>query len=70
MAVDEFLSGNVDRVYLVYTDFINMVKQVPDIKQLLPLEIGSGEGRVEAFEHLQKLAAAYIYEPRRRRDTG
>jgi len=63
LAVDEFLNGNVDRVYLVYTDFINMVKQVPDIKQLLPLEIGSGEGRVEVFEHLHKVAAAYIYEP-------
>jgi F-type H+-transporting ATPase subunit gamma len=63
LAVDEFLSGNVDRVYLVYTDFINMVKQVPDIKQLLPLEIGSGAGRVVAFEQSHKVAAAYIYEP-------
>lgn len=63
LAVDEFLSGNVDRVYLVYTDFINMVKQIPDIKLLLPLEIGGGEGRVEVFEHVQKASAAYIYEP-------
>lgn len=63
LAVDEFLSGNVDRVYLVYTDFVNMVKQVPDIKQLLPLEISEGEGRVEAFEHTRKASAAYIYEP-------
>ena len=63
LAVDEFLTGNVDRVYLVYTDFINMVKQVPDIKQLLPLEISSGEGRVVTFEHTQKAEAAYIYEP-------
>jgi F-type H+-transporting ATPase subunit gamma len=63
LAVDEFLSGKVDRVYLVYTDFINMVKQVPDIKQLLPLEIGGGEGRVEIFEHAKKVTAAYIYEP-------
>jgi F-type H+-transporting ATPase subunit gamma len=31
LAVNEFLSGSVDRVYLVYTDFVNMVKQVPDI---------------------------------------
>lgn len=63
LAVDEFLNGKVDRVYLVYTDFINMVKQVPDIKQLLPLEIGGGEGRVEVFERTQKASAAYIYEP-------
>ncbi len=63
LAVDEFLNGNADRVYLVYTDFINMVKQVPTIKQLLPLEIGEGEGRVLAFEPAKKAAAAYIYEP-------
>lgn len=63
LAVDEFLAGNADRVYLVYTDFINMVKQVPDMKQLLPLEIGIGEGRVEVFEQTKKASAAYIYEP-------
>jgi F-type H+-transporting ATPase subunit gamma len=63
LAVNEFLEGKADRVYLVYTDFINMVKQVPTIKQLLPLEIGEGEGRVVAFEQTKKAAAAYIYEP-------
>ena len=63
LAVDEFLNGNVDRVYLVYTDFVNLVKQVPEIKQLLPLEIGIGAGRVEAFEQTKKASAAYIYEP-------
>jgi F-type H+-transporting ATPase subunit gamma len=63
LAVDEFLNGNVDRVYLVYTDFVNMVRQVPEIKQLLPLEISGGEGRVVAFEQINKAGAAYIYEP-------
>jgi F-type H+-transporting ATPase subunit gamma len=63
LAVNEFLEGNADRVYLVYTDFINMVKQVPTVKQLLPLEIGVGEGRVVAFEQAKKAAATYIYEP-------
>jgi len=63
LAVDEFLSGKADRVYLVYTDFINMLKQAPAIKQLLPLEIGIGEGRVIAFEQMKKASAAYIYEP-------
>ncbi len=63
LAVDEFLNGNADRVYLVYTDFFNMVKQVPAMKQLLPLEIGTGGGRVESFEQTKKANAAYIYEP-------
>lgn len=63
LVVDEFLNGHADRVYLVYTDFVNMVKQVPEIKLLLPLEVSSGEGRVEDFEHNKKASAAYIYEP-------
>ncbi|MEW6030661.1 MAG: ATP synthase F1 subunit gamma [Chloroflexota bacterium] len=62
LAVDEFLKGAVDEVYLVYTDFINMVKQETVVKKLLPLEISGGE-RVEEYEHKSGPAAAYIYEP-------
>ncbi len=64
IAVDEFLLGKADEVYLVYTDFINMARQVPTVKKLLPLEVDSGEGRVELFSHADHgPAAAYIYEP-------
>ncbi len=63
LAVEEFLSGRVDRVYLVYTDFFNMVKQVPTIKQLLPLEIGAAEDRVMKTETTKVARATYIYEP-------
>jgi F-type H+-transporting ATPase subunit gamma len=37
--VDDFLEGKADEVYLVYTRFINMVKQEPVVKKLLPLEV-------------------------------
>jgi len=63
LAVDEFLSGQVDEVHLVYTDFINMVRQVPDIKKLLPLEVGGGERVVDFRKAERGPAAAYIYEP-------
>lgn len=64
LAVDEFLKGQADEVYLVYTDFINMVRQVPSVKKLLPLEVGAAQDRVVAFAPAQRsLAAAYIYEP-------
>jgi F-type H+-transporting ATPase subunit gamma len=64
MAVEEFLSGNVDEVYLAYTDFINMVFQKPDIKKLLPLEFREGSGRVSDFEQAKRgPVATYIYEP-------
>lgn len=64
LAVSEFLDGKVDEVYLVYTDFISMVRQHPTIKRLLPLQVGDGEKRVVDFERSEHgPAAAYIYEP-------
>ena len=64
LVVDEYLERRADEVYLVYTDFVNLVRQIPTIKKLLPLEVGAGEGRVAAFEqaHIGS-SAAYIYEP-------
>ena len=62
LGVQAFLKGEVDEVYLVYTAFINMIKQEPVIKKLLPLEIDKEGERVKDFAH-QQLTAAYIYEP-------
>jgi F-type H+-transporting ATPase subunit gamma len=64
LAVEEFLAGKADEVYLVYTDFINMARQVPTIKKLLPLEVDEGHQRVAAFAPAAGgPAASYIYEP-------
>ncbi len=62
MAVDEFLKGDVDEVFLVYTDFINMVRQEPVIKQLLPLEVGESADRVMETSG-SHLTASYTFEP-------
>lgn len=65
--VDEFLAGNADEIYLVYTDFVNMIRQVPTMKKLLPLEFHTTEGLVQsefsAAAPSKGPAAAYIYEP-------
>ncbi len=64
LAVDEFLKGEADEVYLVYTDFVNMARQDPTMKKLLPLEYQTESGLVEAeFGTHQGPAAAYFYEP-------
>jgi F-type H+-transporting ATPase subunit gamma len=64
LAVDEYLEGNADEVYLAFTDFITMVNQKPDIKKLLPLETKATEERVVDFgsDH-HGPSATYIYEP-------
>lgn len=41
MVIDSFLAGKYDRVMVAYTDFISASKQIPRIKQLLPVEINS-----------------------------
>jgi F-type H+-transporting ATPase subunit gamma len=64
VAVEEFLLNHCDEVYLIYTDYINMARQVPNIKKLLPIEVGGREERVMAFSQPSRgPAAAYIYEP-------
>lgn len=64
LVVDDFLSGAVDEVFLVYTAFMNMIKQTPTLKKLLPLEVGETTGRVKDFALATRAAAAtYIYEP-------
>jgi F-type H+-transporting ATPase subunit gamma len=63
LAVDEFQKSQADEVYLVYTKFINTGRQTAAMKKLLPLEVESGEGRVEDYEQHKGPTAAYEYEP-------
>lgn len=66
LAVDEYSKGSVDEVFLVYTDFVNMGRQIATVKKLLPLEL-DGDERVMDFEHKSAgPAAAYEYEPDQR----
>ncbi|GAB4480905.1 MAG: F0F1 ATP synthase subunit gamma [Anaerolineae bacterium] len=63
-AIDDFLSGVVDEVYIAYTDFRNTLSQVPRVRRLLPLmptEADIVEGEVEM--KLSQAHALYIFEP-------
>ena len=63
LVVDSFMNGEVDEVFLVYTDYVNMARQITTVKKLLPLEL-VGEGLVEDFENQHNGPhAAYEYEP-------
>ncbi len=35
--IDSFLDGAVDEVYLIYSEFQNMARQIPMVKQILPI---------------------------------
>jgi F-type H+-transporting ATPase subunit gamma len=65
-AIDDFLSGAVDEVYLAYSDFINTLKQKPTVKRLLPIRPAELETQAMA-EYVQEIAVEtvvdYIYEP-------
>jgi F-type H+-transporting ATPase subunit gamma len=56
VAVDAFLNGEVDVVYLVYPQFINTMTQRPGAVQLLPVQPPEGEEN-------EKETIEYIYEP-------
>jgi F-type H+-transporting ATPase subunit gamma len=53
--LDAYESGAIDRLYIVYNEFVNTMTQSPKNIQLLPLEAGSDE---ELKRHWD-----YIYEP-------
>ena len=66
LAVDGFLLGEYDEVYLAYTDFINTLTQEPTIRLLLPIRLGNIESKVmsEYLGQDQTMAVAeYLYEP-------
>lgn len=72
MIVDGFLEKKYDKVYLIYTDFINSLKQKATIKQLLPIiltpEVGlelTGEFPGEKIQEApkSKYTFEYRFEP-------
>jgi F-type H+-transporting ATPase subunit gamma len=63
LVVEDYLEGRADQVFLVYTRFVNLLRQVPTTKLLLPLELDRPEARVTEFQPTSGPAPAYIYEP-------
>lgn len=53
--LDAYKSGEVDRLFIVYNEFVNTMTQAPKSIQLLPLEAVDGEDYGKNWD--------YIYEP-------
>ena len=53
IALDDFISGRADAVYVVFARFVNTLTQVPEVRQILPIVRPEGEGTY----------TDYIFEP-------
>jgi F-type H+-transporting ATPase subunit gamma len=53
VALDDFLTGKVDAVYVVFARFVNTLSQVPEVRQILPIVAPEGAGAY----------TDYIFEP-------
>lgn len=56
VAIQDFINGDADEVYLLYAEFVNTVTQRPTVFKLLP---------IEAPEDADTHGIDYIYEPGR-----
>ncbi len=68
LAIDEFLSGTVDDVFIAYTDFINMLTQRPVVLRWLPLSpyVTDDQAVAEYIKDVPQVSdtsSAYEYEP-------
>jgi F-type H+-transporting ATPase subunit gamma len=53
IALDDFISGRVDAVSVVFPRFVNTLTQVPEVRQILPIVRPESEGQYRD----------YIFEP-------
>jgi F-type H+-transporting ATPase subunit gamma len=56
VAIEDFIKGEADEVYLLYAQFVNTVTQRPTVFKLLP---------IEAPQDTESHGVDYIYEPSR-----
>jgi F-type H+-transporting ATPase subunit gamma len=57
-----YLNGDYDEVYVIYAEFISIGRQVPTIKQLLPIPLIAGDPD-QAPEEAGEYQAEHICEP-------
>ncbi|SDU14730.1 ATP synthase F1 subunit gamma [Desulfobacula phenolica] len=61
--IDNFLSGTVDEVYLIYSEFVNMARQNPTIKQILPIPSLEDVAEEKEVDKDAKFLPEHLCEP-------
>ncbi len=54
--IDDFLAKKYDKVLLAYTDFVSPIKQVPRIRQILPVDINAEDEYLGVVGKSEKIA--------------
>jgi len=64
LVIDDFTAGKYDTIILAYTDFVSTLRQVPRVRQLLPIERDLNLGSVGAdVPNEPQAATEYLFEP-------
>jgi len=68
LAVGGFLQGDYDKILIVYTDYLSALKQVPRIKQILPISLDAPDEYLGFTENFSRAAAwpaseEFLFEP-------
>ncbi len=61
LVIDGFRSGRYDRVLIAYTDYINAAKQVPRVKQILPLVTDPSDGTLGVLSDEDRAGLTHDY---------
>jgi F-type H+-transporting ATPase subunit gamma len=65
-AIEKFLSGEVDKVSVLFTHFINTINQKPTVRTLLPIsrfDLPQTSGVAESAEGSHDPMIGYLFEP-------
>ena len=60
--LDAFAQEKIDRLYLVFNDFVNSITQKPEVQQLLPLEPVKDDQIRDNFDYLYEPEAKEVLE--------
>ncbi|RTR05673.1 F0F1 ATP synthase subunit gamma [Halomonas nitroreducens] len=61
--LDAYDEGKLDRLYVVFNEFVNTMTQKPVVRQLLPLSAEMGADDAQNEEHKRPGSWDYLYEP-------
>ncbi|MBB3190058.1 F0F1 ATP synthase subunit gamma [Halomonas cerina] len=61
--LDAYDEGQLDRLYVVFNEFVNTMTQKPVVRQLLPLSAEMGADEAQNEEHKRPGSWDYLYEP-------